>query len=480
MKKFLFLLCITTPVFLSAQLFVRKNISLISLIDPSPVGGGNSSVGNRYSGCWGWYQADKNREYAISGTSNGTYFIDVTNPTTPVVCDYVDGKHDCIWREMKTYKNYCYIISDDPSPNKFQIVDMQYLPDSVHVIHEGTQYFERGHTIWIDNDKMYIGLTWFGTAGGFSPMSIFSLATPTAPAFLKRVETDIPDAIIHEVHDMYARNDTVYASAGWKGLVFLRYNAGTNSLTVLGTYKDYPNAGYNHSSSMTKNGQYMMFCDEVPGELPIHFIDISNLNNAQPMASFHPYLKTTGHNPYIVNNSHAVVSAYKDGLFIFDISQPTNLRVSGYFDTYPQGGDNTGDYGGGAYGGNWGAYPWLPSGIIIANDMQNGVFLLNPNQAYTTTPTQLINPVGIDKNNSTESNFIVYPNPASSRIAVHYNNNVAGTLVLRNILGEVVLAKEFENGFDDLIDISSYGAGTYILSINTGDRTLNKKLVITK
>ena len=34
---------------------------------------------------------------------------------------------------------------------------MQYLPDSVHVVHNGTTYFERSHTLFIDQDKMYCG-----------------------------------------------------------------------------------------------------------------------------------------------------------------------------------------------------------------------------------------------------------------------------------------------------------------------------------
>ena len=38
--------------------------------------------------------------------------------------------------------------------------------------------------------------------------------------------------------------------------------------------------------------------------------------------------------------------------------------------THPQGGGNVGNYFGNDYRGNWGAYPYLPSGIIIAQDMQ--------------------------------------------------------------------------------------------------------------
>src|SRR6218665_309839 len=209
---------------LTAQVnYPRQNIELISLITPNfGVGAGD---GRLYSGCWGWYQQNKNKEYAISGASNGTYFIDVSIPTTPTVCAYVAGKLGCTWREIKTYKNYAYIVSDDAKPNRFQIVDMQYLPDSVHVVHDGTTYFERGHTVWIDNDKMYVGLVTY--TNGFSPMNVYSLATPSVPVLLRELPQDM--AFINEVHDMYARNDTVYASCGWQGLYVIKFNPSNNT-----------------------------------------------------------------------------------------------------------------------------------------------------------------------------------------------------------------------------------------------------------
>src|SRR5690242_16329290 len=130
MKKILFLVFLTQVLLAQTPAYQHYNIDLLAVISPNHDTLKKPGE-NQYSGCWGWYQASKNKEYAISGTSNGTYFIDVTIPTTPSVCAFVPGKPNGTWREMKTYKNYCYIVSDDAQPNKFTIVDMQYLPDSV-------------------------------------------------------------------------------------------------------------------------------------------------------------------------------------------------------------------------------------------------------------------------------------------------------------------------------------------------------------
>jgi choice-of-anchor B domain-containing protein len=476
MKQFIFCLALLVTLKISAQVYSSYNVNLISVVTPNNL---NPSV-NKYSGCWGWYQADKNKEYAISGGSHGTYFIDITNPITPTVSAYVPGSSNCTWRELKTYKNYCYIVSDVCKPNKFQIIDMQYLPDSVHVIHSGTDYFELGHTVWIDTTmaRMYVGSTTFTT--GHSPLTIYSLATPTAPVLLKRIEEDIPSSIIPEVHDMFARNDTIYVSAAWKGIQVLRYDAVKDSLIQLGSYASYPGAGYNHSSFLTQNGKHLMFCDEVPSSLPIHVVDVQNLGNIQPVVSFRPHPQTTAHNPFIIGNEWAIVSCYKDGLQIYDISDPNKISLAGFFDTYPQEGFNTGDYGGGAYGGNWGAYPYLPSKIIIANDMQNGVFLLDATSAYTTQIVNPIDQVGVKGFAKENTDVLLYPNPANKNISLKYKTTGSSSVQVKNLMGQLVFEKEFYGPVSENMNLETLASGTYIISVSSENWVSNKKLIITR
>ena len=401
---------------LNAQTYPSRNISLLSLISPNTLDVGFD--GRHYSGCWGWFQQTKNKEYAICGASNGTYFIDVSSPASPSVSAFVPGPPGGTFREMKTYLHYCYIVSDDSPPNTFQIVDMQYLPDSVHIIYNGTTYFERAHTVWIDGDKMYLGAVLSQSNTVHSAMQVYSLATPTTPVLLRKLEQDLPQ--FNYVHDMYVRHDTLYASCGNDGLQFIKFDTLTKTFILLGSYAGYPYAGYSHSSSLTKNGKYLVFCDELPVGCPIHLVDVQNFSNVQPVKNFLPSINTTPHNPYVIGNKFAVVACYQEGLQIYNIANPSNVSFSGYFDTYPQGGSNTGDYGDIAFRGNWGAYPYLPSGIILANDMQNGLFILDATVAYTTN---IIYSVGIKNNVPAESNLIMYPNPANEVLSVHYTTH---------------------------------------------------------
>jgi choice-of-anchor B domain-containing protein len=474
MRFFLFLQLIISSC-CTAQIYSSYNMTLLNLLTPNNF----TATVNKYSGCWGWYQASKNREYAISGASHGTYFIDITNPITPTVCGFVKGSENCVWREMKTYRHYCYIVSDVCTPNQFQIVDLQYLPDSVHVVYSSNQYLELGHTIWIDTTKarMYVASTRFADQQ-HSPMTIHSLANPEAPVLLKRVEEDIQASVIAEVHDMWARNDTVYVSAAWKGIKVLKYSPGTNTLTLLGEFSDFPQSGYNHSSFLTQNGKYLVFCEEVPSQLPIHVVDVQNLSNIQDVVSFHPFPYTTPHNPFVIGNKWAFVSSYMDGLFLYDISDPKKISLAGFFDTYWQGGENTGDYTGGAYAGNWGAYPFLPSKIVIANDMQNGVFLLDASAAYTTSIKNPVDPVGLQKRSAEPLRMVFFPDPARDYIFIHAGNMAFSAEVV-DLTGRVMLKRENLNSGGQF-DLSSIPDGIYFLKAGRNGSAGYKKLVISR
>ena len=62
-----------------------------------------------------------------------------------------------------------------------------------------------------------------------------------------------------------------------------------------------------------------------------------------------------------------------DGITIHDATFPYNLIEVAAYDTYP-GQTPT-------YDGSWGVYPYLSSGIILAADMTEGLFILSPTYA---------------------------------------------------------------------------------------------------
>ncbi len=471
MKK-LILLFICLSFVAKAQVYSSLNINLLAHMTPETDNTNND--GRKYSGCWGWFQSAKNKEYAIVGTSKQTLFIDVTNPSSPVIVDSVRAKTTgCTWREIKTYQHYCYIVSDDGPPNAFQIVDMQYLPDSVHVVHNGTTFFERSHTIFIDQDKMYCGAPKDVGTGYQSPMRVYSLTNPEIPVLLRRLEDDISSSLIDYVHDMFVRNDTIYASTGWKGLQILKFNSSNNTFSLLQSFANYPYSGYNHSSWQTDDRKTIVFADEVSANLPAKVIDVSDFNNITLVDTIRSSYTATAHNPYIIGNRWCWISSYRDGLYLYDISSPANTSVYGYFDTQPQTGTDN-------YSGNWGAYPFLPSRIIIACDMQNGIFILEGDNTYKSS-------VGVKENTlpSIKSVFSVFPNPANQSVncLIANQNGKNVELSITNALGQVVAEETWAVSqllFKTSVNTSTLEEGCYFVTIKGNNLKETKKIIIQK
>lgn len=458
MKRILYLLvfCIAQTT-VHAQ-FSSQNINLLSnWFNPNePVA---TSYGIKYNGIWGWHDG-AGREYAIVCAASGTHFIDVTVPTAPVAVDFVQGRrNNCIWREAKTYQNYAYLVSDDASPNSLQIVDLSYLPDSVHVVYDDDNIFERAHTIFIDGDKLYAGIV-NGGSTGYASMAVYSLANPTNPTLIRKLDMDY--TVPSSVHDMFVRNDTVYASGSWSGLYIYKFDA--NQFSLLGSLTTYVDQGYNHSSALTDDGNYLFFTDEVPDGMDIKVLDVSDMNNLTVVHNFHSHDLATPHNPFIKDNI-LYMAYYQDGLQAYDISTAASPLPVGYFDTYPA--NPPGTYPSPAYAGAWGAYPWLPSGVILVNDMQSGLFVLDAS--------------GLTGINSPEQkDFVVRPNPVmqGNDLVIEAGSELTGQALLITDLAGKDIYKGTVSGTATRLSTNQFAAGMYMMRIGENSQVFRKFTVI--
>lgn len=450
--------------------YASQNINLLGhWYNPSEVA--EPSYGIKYNGCFGWVDtAHAMTEYAIVGSSSGTHIIDISNPSLPVERDFVPGRRNqCIWREYQTFGKYLYAISDDASPNSFQIMDLSYLPDSVHIVHNGTTFFERSHTLFVDGNKLYCGSVTYPSSGGFFSMIVYSLADPENPALLRKLGQD--DNTVGHVHDMFVRNDTVYASCGYDGLHIYKFNTGTNTFTALNSLTSYPGQGYNHSSALTQNGKYLAFADEVPANMPMKLIDVTDINNISIESTFKSNEGATPHNPYIIGNNKLLVAYYQDGLQIFDIANPLLPVRTGYFDTDTLAGLNTNYTGFTPYHGNWGAYTGLPSGHILANDMQNGLYILDATVA-----------LGVNDRFNSENNFVVFPNPTNSNIYLTFNLKQNQDLVFEiyDVTGKLISSEKGKQNVGNttkLIETTNLGSGIYFLKVTGNEINFSKKII---
>jgi len=317
----------------------------------------SSAHNNRYNEIWG--VAINGREYAIIGSTMGTHIFDVTDPNNVDTAAFIPGAvqgSQIIHRDFHDYNGYLYIVADE-GISTLQIADLSYLPDSVVVVYDSNSLFSRSHNIFIDTAtaRLY-------TCGGNNNngIRVFSLADPVNPVELVNFFTS------ETAHDIYVRNDTAFVNNGTSGLFIYDF---TNVITpqLIGSLTSYLQQGYNHSGWLNDEGTIYALADETFG-MDIKMLDVSDLSNISVLdtigSDVHPL--SIPHN-LIIKGNLLFASYYNDGLYIFDISDPGNPVITGYYDT------STEPHVQGNYRGAWGVYPFLPSGIVLISDMQNGL-----------------------------------------------------------------------------------------------------------
>jgi len=448
--------------------YPSQNVTLLSTWDSIGISS-EPFYGIRYAGCWGWHDGN-GHEYAIIGSTEGYHVVEVTNPTAPVQRAFIPGcVNQAIWREIKTYENYVYCVSDDGGSNCMIIADLSYLPDSVHVVHRSNSIIERSHTIFVEGNKLYANLVHGGSISGASAsMAVYSLANPELPVKLREFNQDVPNITV--VHDAIAVNDTVYASCGFEGLYIAKFDTVLNQFNLINTVTTYPQQGYNHATAITGNHKTLIITDEVPTGLPLKAFDIADVMNISFPSVFAstPTTTATPHNPFMLDGDKLIVAYYQDGLQIFDLSNPSSPALLGYLDTNPTDGAGLPNP---AYSGCWGAYVDLPSGNILASDMQNGLFVINISQA-----------LGLNESQSFEFNVNVFPNPCSDFVELHFTaiKNETITVLINDVNGKTIVAKNFDvkagsNVFR--IPLSDFSNGVYIINANNENHSVTKRMI---
>lgn len=358
MRKLLpfFLLLLSSSIFGQLNIQFRSNIFYGQL---------NSNIGG--------YVDHTGREYALLGWWDGLDIIDVTNPDTPVVLFTVPGNQS-EWREVKTYRDYAYVTTEECCDG-LQIVDLSNLPASIST----TTYKGDGaiagqintiHALHIDTAKAFLylygsNLQLNGASNHGHPL-FFDISDPLNPVY---AGTFIVPSGNPYVHDGYVQNDTGYFGHIYDGFVSIVELSNKSNPVLLATQQT-PNA-FTHNTWLSDDHHTMFTTDETNNSFLTAY-DISDLSNITELSRFQtdPGSNSIVHNTHI-RNDYAITSWYKQGVVITDESRPQNPIEVGHYDTYPAAND-------GGFDGDWGVYPFLPSGNLVCSDMSNGFFVLTP------------------------------------------------------------------------------------------------------
>ena len=479
MKNFI-ILFLLLPIFASAQ--PQEANLLGTWFNPDIAG--TSLYNNAYNEVWGI--ARNGAEYAIIGSTQGTHFINVTDPTQPIEDFFVAGADrgtHIIHRDYHDYGDYLYAACDEGN-STLQIIDISQLPNAIEVVYDSDEKMSQAHNIFIDDAKgiMYA----CGTSGGslgYSALRLYMLQPDPLNPLLLGEFSNFGGLSVGHVHDAFVRNGIAFLNCGYDGFAIVDFNTPTQPKT-LSTLTEYLDDGYNHSGWLDESCSYYYMADENHGH-DMKVVDVQDPCNAEVVNTFNANSQeaaSIAHNQIVACN-YLYVSYYYDGLQVFDISDPTHPQKVLYYDTYPSSNDNN-------YRGNWGVYPFLPSGNILLSDMQKGLFVLE-GMGDNCTSTAATNNCTISCELSSieiAPDFItaldVFPHPISDKLNINIfltERQSKVNIDLVDINGRFIqhlISTNMEIGENRFhFDLSQPTAGIYLLKIQGEGFVITEKVV---
>ena len=336
-------------------MYSQQNIQLVGALN-------NGAILNDI---WG-YVAPDGVEYALVGRRDGLGIVSLSDPSNPEQVVFFPGGNS-VWRDVKTWENFAYVVADQPGTDEgLVVIDLSPLPDTAYLMNyyrpeigDFGDTLNTCHNLFIDE----FGIAYLAGCNPIDGLTLmFDLTVdPIEPPFLGPAESFYS-------HDVYARNNLLYTSNIYES-AFGVVDVSDKENPVLLAQQETP-FGFTHNTWLSDNGNTIFTTDE-RANAPVAAYGIGDLSDIILLDEFRPPA-TLGqgvipHNVHVIND-FIVVSYYTDGCIIVDAARPRNLVQVGKYD------DSELPIGG--FSGAWGAYPYLPSGLILVSDIRDGLQVL--------------------------------------------------------------------------------------------------------
>jgi choice-of-anchor B domain-containing protein len=353
--------------------FACAGVSLASRVPLATMGG---VAGNDL---WGWHDEQSSREYALVGLTDGTAFVDITDPIAPVFLGNLPTQTlASAWRDIKVYADHAYVVADGVGPHGMQVFDLTRLrgltapqtftPDVVY------GDFGSAHNLAINEASGFAYAV--GTDTCDEGLHMIDISTPNNPLFAGCHEP--PDTHDTQCVD-YQGPDADYAgremcfSANGNNMEVVDVTDKTAPVTV--STSVYQQLGFVHQGWLSEDHQFLLVGDEFDeGTYGIptrtHVFDVSDLDNPVYLYRYQAATSAIDHNLYVIGN-RVMEANYTSGLRVLEFDDLANgeIREIAFFDTYPASEATI-------FAGAWSVYPYLPSGNVIVSDTANGLFIL--------------------------------------------------------------------------------------------------------
>ncbi len=378
---------------LANGLFPCEGVDMLSMISTDDL---VHDRGANLNDIWGWEDPETGKEYVLAGRTDGTSFIDISNPANPVVVGQLmrtEGSPGAWWRDIKVYKNYAYIVADGSGQHGMQVFDLTRLrnvsPSQMPVDFD-VDFLYRGvassHNIIINEETGFgyaVG-SGSGAEGCGGQLHMIDLHEPANPKFIGCYTNpdfggthDAQCVVYHGADADYAGHEICFDSNG-RALIIADVTDKSNPTTV--SVAEYPNTAYTHQGWLTEDHNHFYMNDEL--DEMNHIVDATrtlvwDMTDLDEPVLVNEYFHSNGasdHNLYVKGNL-MYQSNYQSGLRILDITDPVNPVEVASFDTAPNADNVSG------FAGSWSNYPFFKSGVIVVSSQAEGVFILRKKEA---------------------------------------------------------------------------------------------------
>ncbi|KAG6037447.1 hypothetical protein E4U41_005089 [Claviceps citrina] len=358
---------------------------------------------------WGW-TSDDGREFALVGQTDGTAFVEITRSGRLRYRGRLPTQTDvAVWRDIKVIGHHAY-ISSESTMHGMQVFDLHKLlepgldtePRVFDTGRDLTALFSdvgAAHNVIANPETETIFLSGGSNATcpdleqGLMMINVSDPARPTLEGCFGEGDY-VHDArcVLYRGPDARFRGREICLTFNIQS--FMVYDVtdrehprilSTNYYDAIDGKGAYAHQGW----ELDPDWRYMLMDDEQDeavrderhlGDLRTrtYIWDISSLTRPTLTGLYRSPVEAIDHNLYVKNRT-AYMANYASGLRVVDASSlvrdPSGrgMREVAYFDCWP-GDDDAPEV---AFYGAWSSYIWFPSGTIVLNCIETGMFALD-------------------------------------------------------------------------------------------------------
>ena len=356
-----------------AGIYPCNEVDLLAFMPLATIGGGSGND------IWGWTDPLDGSEYAIMGRTNGTSFVDITDPYNPVYLGNLPPHtSNSTWRDIKVHKNHAFIVSE-ASGHGMQVFDLTQLRDVTNppvTFSNTTHYnnFGSAHNIVINEESNMAYAVGANCGGGLHMIDIKTPATPTyLGCFSSDGYTHDAQCVIYNGPDQEHQGQEICFNANEDTLTIVDVTVKNAPVQLSRT--GYAGRRYTHQGWLTEDHAYFLLNDELDemqnGHNSRTYIwDVQDLDLPVLRGSHLSSAAAIDHNLYVSGN-YVYQANYRAGLRILELTDlaGASLTEVGYFDIYPSNNNAS-------FNGAWSNYPYFESGTIIVSGIEQGLFVL--------------------------------------------------------------------------------------------------------